>query len=311
MPYFRTSLLVVFVVSSAIVSGQNVRIGQDAGTADPSALLHMDGTAAPSIRKLGFVPPNVALTRTDATGPVGPLPLPPSLLVFNTATTSLAGTDAQYNVAPGYYSWDGSRWLRFEAGVGRQTYVNCSSATLKFDIPFDWAASATSTVNRITGAQTNANLIALVVGDRVILEATGSVQLAFTSTTDVARYTAVEIQLVVNNNLVTTNDWQNVTVIASTVVSLDMRNAGATSNSFFFGLFSSSSSGFAQRSAYQNWSLAGSYDAPTNSNNYRFWVRARKLTNIAGTAGVTTGLIDSPGTNTPVQTCLRTEIFRF
>ncbi|HMY43376.1 MAG TPA: hypothetical protein PKJ74_09435 [Chitinophagales bacterium] len=51
--------------------------------------------------------PNVALTATNAAAPVASPAT--SLLVYNTAT---AGT-APNNVTPGYYYWDGAKWVKF------------------------------------------------------------------------------------------------------------------------------------------------------------------------------------------------------
>lgn len=291
-------LMLLWAISGSMVFGQGVLMGPTDAPPHSSALLHLNADPLPPDAKKGMLPPNVALTRTDEPGPVGPLPLPPSLLVYNTAITTLTGVDAQYNVFPGLYSWDGARWLRFEAGVGRQLYVNCSSGNL--NVPYQ-ATFQNSNASFIPGVQSNSNLLNLQRNDRVFLEATGAVQLlAGTENSD--RYTDVVVELV----YATSNTTTPTGILARTVFSLDTRMAPATSNSFFFGLFSSSASGFQQHSAIQNWSLSAHLDVTVTATSYRFWVRVRKTRNVAGTNGVTTG---APGT--VLETCLRTEVFRY
>lgn len=86
----------------SITAGGNVGIGTIAP--DASALLDLTST------NQGFLPPRIALTATNAAGPIT---TPANgLLVYNTAT---AGTSPN-NVAPGYYYWNGSAWVSFGSG---------------------------------------------------------------------------------------------------------------------------------------------------------------------------------------------------
>ena len=95
------ALLVVGLLS-ACLHAQSVGIGTD--NPDPSARLHISDTAR------GLLIPNVALTATNASGPVtSPAP---SLLVYNTATAGSGATA----VTPGFYYWDGSQWVRLTDG---------------------------------------------------------------------------------------------------------------------------------------------------------------------------------------------------
>ena len=62
----------------------------------------------------GMLIPRVALTATNSTNPIVPAPgsSEKGLLVFN---TSSAGS-SPYNVEPGYYFWDGSKWVQLLNG---------------------------------------------------------------------------------------------------------------------------------------------------------------------------------------------------
>lgn len=81
---------------------QSVGIASTAITPDASSMLEIQSNSK------GLLIPRVALTATNAAGPVTSPAA--SLLVYNTAT---AGT-APNNVIPGYYYWDAatSRWIR-------------------------------------------------------------------------------------------------------------------------------------------------------------------------------------------------------
>jgi uncharacterized protein (TIGR02145 family) len=73
-----------------------VGINTDGSQADPSAMLDVKSAIK------GFLPPRVALTSLNACSPVAS-PAATGLLVFNTATAN--------NVVPGYYYWNGARWV--------------------------------------------------------------------------------------------------------------------------------------------------------------------------------------------------------
>lgn len=275
----------VLAVSPLVLQGQGVLIGPVDAPPHGSALLHMDGSAYPAQAKKGLLPPEVELTRTDQEGPVGPLPLPPTLIVFNTATTSLTGNLEQYNVYPGLYAWDGTRWLRMEAGLGRQVYLNCNPSLRALD-------NSTTPVTTILIPSASAFVHRLIPGDRVVLEASGMFQMTPVGATDDAdRWVTVEVEIYKMSPL-------PMEVLARTFISFDTRFAASSSTSAFFGFYSSGSSGFEQRSSVQNWSLVALYE-PTLTNNYTFSVKARKLSRI--------GVINTIEAGNP---CLRSEVFK-
>ncbi len=95
---FYCSLFVIFIGGN--VFAQNVAINASGSNPDPSAVL--DVSSAPANDK-GFLIPRVALTVTTSPLPVATPAT--SLMVFNTATVS--------DVFPGFYYWNGTKWVRF------------------------------------------------------------------------------------------------------------------------------------------------------------------------------------------------------
>ncbi|MEO7991303.1 MAG: hypothetical protein ABI663_17260, partial [Chryseolinea sp.] len=82
-------------------SSQNIGINSTGATPAASAMLDVSATDK------GLLAPRVALTATNAAGPITSPAT--SLLVYNTAT---AGT-APNNVVPGFYYWNSSAWVPF------------------------------------------------------------------------------------------------------------------------------------------------------------------------------------------------------
>lgn len=80
---------------------QNVGINAIGASPDASAMLDISNA------NKGLLIPRVALTATNAAGPI--TTPASSLLVYNTATAG-AGSTA---VTPGYYYWDGTQWVQF------------------------------------------------------------------------------------------------------------------------------------------------------------------------------------------------------
>jgi hypothetical protein len=98
-----------FALMSVHVFSQAVGIGSSAFTPDASAMLEVQAT------NKGLLIPRVALTQTTSASPVtNPAT---SLLVYNTATVN--------DVTPGYYYWDGTKWVRLVGGKGD---ITCNTA---------------------------------------------------------------------------------------------------------------------------------------------------------------------------------------
>jgi hypothetical protein len=91
------------LLTSSVVLAQNVGINATGAAPDASAMLDIVSA------NRGLLVPRVALTATNAAGPIAAPTT--SLLVYNTATAGAGLTD----VTPGYYYWDGVAWVRFQA----------------------------------------------------------------------------------------------------------------------------------------------------------------------------------------------------
>lgn len=97
----RTLILLITLVIARYTHAQNVGINATGAAPDASAILDVASTSK------GLLVPRVALTATNAAGPITSPAT--SLLVYNTAT---AGS-APNNVVPGYYYWNGTIWVVF------------------------------------------------------------------------------------------------------------------------------------------------------------------------------------------------------
>lgn len=93
-------LITIFACSSLISYAQNVGINATGAAPNASAMLDISSTTK------GLLIPRVALTAANSNAPIGAT-ITTSLLVYNTATAG-AGTNA---VSPGYYYWDGTKWV--------------------------------------------------------------------------------------------------------------------------------------------------------------------------------------------------------
>lgn len=108
----RRNLIKIFFISlvcalslfrgAGVCSAQNIGINGSGSTPNISAGLDVDFT------NKGLLIPRVALTQTTSNAPIG-ASVATSLLVYNTATIN--------DVTPGYYYWDGSKWVKFLTGT--------------------------------------------------------------------------------------------------------------------------------------------------------------------------------------------------
>lgn len=101
----RTILVSACISFSTLSYAQNVGINTTGTSPAASAGLDVDFT------NKGLLIPRVALTATNAAGPITSPAT--SLLVYNTATAGTAPT----NVTPGYYFWTGTAWTRLSNGT--------------------------------------------------------------------------------------------------------------------------------------------------------------------------------------------------
>ena len=97
---FKSIPVVFFLISATISSSAQVGIGTSSSV-DPSARLQIDANGSTNAK--GLLPPRVELTSTTSNLPFTITPAA-GLLVYNTARAG--------NVTPGFYFFDGTKWLR-------------------------------------------------------------------------------------------------------------------------------------------------------------------------------------------------------
>jgi len=105
---FKKSIIVAALLfGAASVSNAQVKVGNNPGVINPSAVLEIEST------NKGFLPPRVTLTSTTD---VTTIPSPAvGLLVYNTAN---AGTGTTKVTANTMYSWNGQSWAAIQATTG-------------------------------------------------------------------------------------------------------------------------------------------------------------------------------------------------
>ncbi len=166
MARMRTLLLTCVLVGTG-VHAQNIGINASGAAPDASAVLDLDVAAHPAADKKGLLIPRMALTATNVAAPV--VAPATSLLVYNTAT---AGT-APNNVTPGFYSWNGTTWVRF--GMDGEAWRVTGNAGTTAGTNFIGTTDAQDFVVKTGGsAATNERLRVLSTGPVVLNRATAA-----------------------------------------------------------------------------------------------------------------------------------------
>ena len=114
--YLGIIIAVLILNLKSAFSQQNIGINTSGAAPNASALLDVVATDK------GVLIPRVALTATNSGSPISPLPGAgeSGLLIYNTTT---AGT-APNNVVPGFYYWDGTRWVQLAPATNNGGYTN-------------------------------------------------------------------------------------------------------------------------------------------------------------------------------------------
>lgn len=102
------SVLFLCFISSATLKAQNVGISNSAVAPNASAMLDIVATDK------GLLVPRFGLSDITVAAPVVAPAI--SLIVYNTATAGVAPN----NVLPGFYYWDGAKWVAFSGSGGRE-----------------------------------------------------------------------------------------------------------------------------------------------------------------------------------------------
>jgi len=118
MRSLRLSIIALQAIIYTSSFAQNIGINSTGATPNPAAILDLQSGNAGT---KGFLPEQVALTATNAVGPVASPPT--GLIVYNTATAGVSPN----NVVPGYYFNAGTpatpNWEQFVAGNSATTTV--------------------------------------------------------------------------------------------------------------------------------------------------------------------------------------------
>lgn len=123
----------IFLFIGKNIEAQNVGINTSGAAPDASAMLDIVSTSK------GLLVPRVALTDVTVAAPVtSPLT---SLLVYNTATAGVSPN----NVLPGYYYWDGAKWVAF-GGSGSKSWALLGNAGTTAGTNFLGTTDATDVV---------------------------------------------------------------------------------------------------------------------------------------------------------------------
>ena len=105
----RITIVIINFIFSGLIAVAQVGINNDNSLPDASAGLDVKFT------NKGFLPPRVSLTALNSTMPITSPAA--GLLVYNTVS---AGT-APNNVMPGYYFWNGTKWISASVPQGANT----------------------------------------------------------------------------------------------------------------------------------------------------------------------------------------------
>src|SRR5687768_30856 len=102
--FYQRLAVIFFLIVVQHLYSQNVAINTTGAVGNASAMLDVNST------NTGLLIPRIALTATNVAAPV--IAPATSLLIYNTAISGVTPN----NVTPGYYYWDGIRWVRFATG---------------------------------------------------------------------------------------------------------------------------------------------------------------------------------------------------
>jgi len=105
-------LVLFLVLNNMNLNAQGVAINLDGSVANASAMLDIKSTDR------GMLIPRISLSQTTSASPVSNPVV--SLMVYNTATAN--------DVTPGYYYWDGSKWVKLFAGNPNDYILNQTSS---------------------------------------------------------------------------------------------------------------------------------------------------------------------------------------
>lgn len=118
--YFHkfAGLIISLLIVQQPLQAQNVGINATGAIPDASAILDI------SSADKGLLIPRVALSSTTSNAPVG-AGIATGLMVYNTATAGVSPN----NVLPGFYYWEGTKWIAFGGQGGKDWGLNGNAGT--------------------------------------------------------------------------------------------------------------------------------------------------------------------------------------
>jgi hypothetical protein len=181
------SIFLILLGVRPVAFAQNIGINSTGATPASSAMLDIVATDK------GLLIPRVALTATNAAGPITSPAT--SLLVYNTAT---AGS-APNNVTPGYYYWNGSAWVTFATSTSGSwtldgnnlTALKSLGTTSAYDLPF---ITTNTERMRISADGDVAIGTSSIDGDQKLLVDAGTTQTAIGAIGSVNDYLEISVQ---------------------------------------------------------------------------------------------------------------------
>jgi len=161
------AFFVFFVLFRFSLISQNISINTTGVAANAVALLEIGKGTLATPDLLGLLIPRVNLTATNSNAPIG-AGIVTSLVVYNNATAGVAPN----NVVPGYYYWDGTKWLRLDGGSGGLDWSLLGNASTVAGTNFIGTTDAVDLViktfnterARFTGAATGTTQMSITAG---------------------------------------------------------------------------------------------------------------------------------------------------
>jgi Chaperone of endosialidase/Head domain of trimeric autotransporter adhesin len=225
---FKKKLILTVAVMGLGIAASHAQTGIGTNNADNSAQLDVASD------KRGFLMPRLALVKTTEKTPIVGT-VAKSLMVYNTATAN--------DVTPGYYFWDGAKWIRIT-----------DETTIPKEPWFDVATNTGATANTQNIYQTgNVAIGKSTVQKGVALDVKGAIRVGETSGEPAIGVNSIAIgteNIVSGTGSIAVGNKNNVAGIQSLAVGSE--NVISKANSVIFGSYNSTESNMVLLSGYMN-----------------------------------------------------------
>ncbi|HYE56248.1 MAG TPA: hypothetical protein VD996_15470, partial [Chitinophagaceae bacterium] len=167
-------LLTVALLTLALFTKAQVKIGNNPNTINSNSLLELEST------NKGFLPPRVALNSTSSVSPLTGT-VPAGMLVFSTGGS----------LTDGYYYWNGTEWKLVATSTPNVTTKTASATLLKTETMVLASNDITITLPAITASDNGLSITVKNVGtytDYVVVKGSGSTTIDDSATVSLTRY---------------------------------------------------------------------------------------------------------------------------